>query len=170
MEQNSTTGDADGTGLFAGEAWFDPIEAGIRDRVRGFIQELLEQELTAALGRKRCERAAGEPKGYRNGSRERQLLGSFGPVDLEVPRARMAAAGGGTEEWRSASLGTMRKCGVFTPPLPDRRWPGCRWPVPDATARTRAGACHPRCGCVFAAAGARPAGSTASAGAWRSAC
>jgi putative transposase len=49
MEQDSTTRDADGTGLFAGEAWFDPIEAGIRDRVRGFIQELLEQELTAAL-------------------------------------------------------------------------------------------------------------------------
>ena len=63
MEQGSTTTDADGTGLFAGEAWFDPIEAGIRDRVRGFIQELLEQELTAALGRGRCERAAGEPRG-----------------------------------------------------------------------------------------------------------
>ena len=30
MEQNSTTTDADGTGLFAGEAWFDLIEAGIR--------------------------------------------------------------------------------------------------------------------------------------------
>ena len=104
MEQGSTTSDADGTGLFAGGAWFDPIEAGIRDRVRGFIQELLEQELTAALGRGRCERAAGEPRGYRNGTRKRQLLGSFGPVGLEVPRARMAAAGGGTEEWRSASL------------------------------------------------------------------
>ncbi len=59
MEQGSTKTDADGTGLFAGEAWFDPIEAGIRDRVRGFIQELLEQELTAALGRGRYERAAG---------------------------------------------------------------------------------------------------------------
>ena len=54
--------EADGTGLFAGEAWFDPIEAGIRERVRGFIQELLEQELTAALGRGKSERAFGEPK------------------------------------------------------------------------------------------------------------
>ena len=104
MEQGSTTTDADGTGLFAGEAWFDPIEAGIRDRVRGFIQELLEQELTAALGRGKSERASGEPRGYRNGTRERQLLGSFGPVALEVPRARMAAADGGTEEWRSTAL------------------------------------------------------------------
>jgi len=50
MEQNSTKTDADGTALFAGTAWFDPIEAGIRDRVRGFIQEPLEQELAAALG------------------------------------------------------------------------------------------------------------------------
>jgi hypothetical protein len=33
-----------------GRAWFDPIEAGIRERVRRFIQELLEQELTTALG------------------------------------------------------------------------------------------------------------------------
>jgi len=90
--------------LFAGEAWFDPIEAGIRDRVRGFIQELLEQELTAALGRGKSERAAGEPKGYRNGTRGRQLLGSFGPVEVEVPRARMAVAGGGIQEWRSTAL------------------------------------------------------------------
>ncbi len=104
MEQGSTTQDADGTGLFAGDAWFDPIEAGIRDRVRGFIQELLEQELTAALGRNRCKRTAGLPKGYRNGTRERQLLGSFGPVALEVPRARMAADDGGTHEWRSQAL------------------------------------------------------------------
>ena len=104
MEQNSTTTDANGTALFAGEAWFDPIEAGIRDRVRGFIQELLEQELTAALGRSRHERAVGEPAGYRNGTRERQLLGSFGPVELSVPRARMASADGGTQEWRSQSL------------------------------------------------------------------
>jgi putative transposase len=104
MEESSTKTQADGTALFAGDAWFDPIEAGIRDRVRGFIEELLEQELTAALGRTRHERAEGEPAGYRNGTRERQLLGSFGPVELSVPRARMTAEGGGTQEWRSATL------------------------------------------------------------------
>ncbi len=93
MEEHSTKTDADSTALFAGDAWFDPIEAGLRDQVRGFIQELLEQELAAALGRARHERAAGEPKGYRNGTRERQLLGSFGPVELSVPRARMAVDG-----------------------------------------------------------------------------
>jgi len=57
------------------------------------------------LGRSRSERAAGEPKGYRNGKRERQLLGSFGAVEISVPRARMAAAdGSGTQEWRSPAL------------------------------------------------------------------
>jgi len=77
MEQGSTSTDANGMGLFAGDAWFDPIEAGIRERVREFIEELLEQGLTAALGRSKSERAAGEPKGYRNGTRERQLLGAY---------------------------------------------------------------------------------------------
>jgi putative transposase len=103
MEQDSTTTQADGMGPFSGGAWFDPIEAGIRARVRGFIEELLEQELTQALGRGRHERAA-EPKGYRNGARERQLLGSFGPVRISVPRARMRNQSGGTQEWRSATL------------------------------------------------------------------
>ena len=72
--------------------------------MRGFIQELLEQELTAALGRGRSERAAGPPKGYRNGTRKRQLLGSFGPVGVEVARARMTEADGSTKEWRSTAL------------------------------------------------------------------
>jgi len=56
------------------------------------------------LGRTRHERAEGEPAGYRNGTRERQLLGSFGPVALSVPRARMVTSGGDTQEWRSATL------------------------------------------------------------------
>ncbi len=106
MDEHSTTTQADGTtGLFAGDAWFDPIETGIRERVRGFIQELLEQELTAALGdRAKHERAAETPKGYRDGTRERQLTGSFGTVQLSVPRARLAEEDGGTREWRSAAL------------------------------------------------------------------
>ena len=102
MGDDSTTTQA--ATLFTGEAWFDPIEAGIRERIRGFIEALFEEELTAALGRGRCERAVGAPLGYRNGTRERQLLGSFGPVQVGVPRARMADAEGGTREWRSSAL------------------------------------------------------------------
>jgi transposase-like protein len=101
MDRNSTTPAA--TELFAGEAWFDPIEAGLRDRVRGFIEEMVEQELATALGRERYARSAGG-KGYRNGTRERQLTGSFGAVAISVPRGRLAAEDGGTREWRSTAL------------------------------------------------------------------
>ena len=103
MDDDSTTV-ADGTTLFAGEAGFDPIEAGIRERVCGFIKELIEQELEAALGRGRYERAASAPKGYRNGRRERQLTGSFGPMRISVPRARLATGDGSTQEWHSSAL------------------------------------------------------------------
>jgi putative transposase len=88
--------------LFAGEAWFDPIEAGLRDRIRGFIEELVEQELQAALGRGRYER--GGAGGHRHGHRTRRLTGSFGPVEIAVPRARLRAEAGSTREWRSAVL------------------------------------------------------------------
>lgn len=101
MDRNSTTADAGE--LFAGEAWFDPIEAGLRDRVRGFIEAMVEQELASALGRERYARGGAE-KGDRNGTRERQLTGSFGAVAIRVPRARLATDGGGTREWRSAAL------------------------------------------------------------------
>src|SRR3954451_22385682 len=103
-EDNTTTQAAQAASLFAGEAWFDPIEAGIRERIRGFIEGLFEGEVTAALGRRLCELAGGGPLGYRNGTRERQLLGSFGSVQVGVPRARMADAEGGTREWRSSAL------------------------------------------------------------------
>jgi putative transposase len=101
MDEDSTKRPAEAA-LFAGEAWFDPIEAGLRERIRGFIEELLEQELGAALGRGRYER--GGTLGHRHGRRERRLTGSFGPVEISVPRARLRAEDGATREWRSATL------------------------------------------------------------------
>ena len=102
MDEDSTTPAA--APLFAGAAWFDPIEAGLRERVRGFIEGLIEEELTAALGRGRYERG-GPAKGYRHGRRSRRLTGSFGPVEISVPRARLTAEEGGTgREWRSRAL------------------------------------------------------------------
>ena len=102
MDKDSSEGPAE-RALFAGEAWFDPIEAGLRDRIRGLIEELVEQELEAALGRARYERAGGAA-GHRHGHRTRRLTGSFGPVELAVPRARLRAEDGGAREWRSAVL------------------------------------------------------------------
>jgi len=101
MHEESTKDPAEAA-LFAGEAWFDPIEKALRERIRGFIEELLEQELTEALGRRRHER--GPSPGHRHGRRERRLTGSFGPVEISVPRARLLAEDGATREWRGAAL------------------------------------------------------------------
>jgi transposase-like protein len=87
--------------LFAGEAWFDPVEACLRGRIRGLMEELIEQELEAALGRGRYERASGV---VGHGHRRRQLTGFFGPVELAVPPVRMRAEDGSNREWRSAVL------------------------------------------------------------------
>jgi putative transposase len=87
----------------AGEAWFDPIEAGLRGRIRGFIEELIEQELGAALGRGRYERG-GAAAGHRHGHRTRRLTGTFGAVEITVPRARLRSEDGAEREWRSAAL------------------------------------------------------------------
>jgi len=111
MEQDSRDGSADAR-LFLGEGWFDPIEIGIRDRIRGFIEELVEEELSDALGRARYQRpgrpaepaAARGTNGYRHGRRQRQLLGSFGPVAINVPRARLDNAEGTNREWCSQVL------------------------------------------------------------------
>ena len=69
MEQNSTAAPA--TGPFDSADWFEPIEAGLRERVRGFIETMLEEELTAALGRGRYRRGGAAAGGYRYGVRHR---------------------------------------------------------------------------------------------------
>jgi transposase-like protein len=102
---------ADAT-AFLGEDWFDPLEAGVRGRIRGFIEEMLEAELDEALSRRRYQRqAAGTNQaeqvgghGHRHGHRERQLTGTFGPLTVRVPRARLETAAGGTREWKNATI------------------------------------------------------------------
>ena len=94
--------------------WFDPIEVGVRDRVHEFIQAMIEAELEAVLSRPRyarrpkeaCENADGASgiTGHRHGHRSRSLLGTFGRVEIAVPRARLATAEGKTTEWKSAAL------------------------------------------------------------------
>jgi putative transposase len=111
MESNTTKpacGEADAQ-LF--DNWFDPIEAGLRAKVRGFIETLIEEELTAALARPRYGRcrpdedtAAASAVGHRHGHRARQLTGTFGPTTIAVPRARLAGADGRTSEWKSQAL------------------------------------------------------------------
>ena len=87
---------------FAGEAWFGPIEIGIRGRIRGLIEELVEQELDRGAGSRPLW--AGGTAGRRHGHRRRRLTGSFGPVEIAVPRARLRGADGVERAWRSAVL------------------------------------------------------------------
>ncbi len=91
--------------------WFDPIETEVRARSRQFIEELIRGELDAALARPRYGRgkmagnkAMAEVTGHRHGSRTRSLTGTFGPIEIAVPRARLTKPEGGTAEWKSGAL------------------------------------------------------------------
>jgi putative transposase len=106
--------------IFLGAEWQDSIEARVRTEIRGFIEEILEAELSTALGRARYARsaerlpvasesgpeetntvAAQRVFGHRNGRRDRELMGTFGKTTISVPRARVETFDGGTTEWKS---------------------------------------------------------------------
>jgi putative transposase len=98
--------------------WFDPIESGLRDRVREFIQTLFESELEAALSRPRYARRPPEVpsggdgaavNGHRHGHRSRTLVGSFGRLQVWLPRARLKGENGRTSEWKSQALGAYQR-------------------------------------------------------------
>ena len=102
------------TAVYLFDNWFDPIEGGLRDRVREFIHAMIEGELDMALSRPRYARHAKSPSGeaeetvcvtgHRHGHRSRSLMGSFGRVEIEVPRARLNTPDGKTTEWKSKAL------------------------------------------------------------------
>ena len=102
------------TAVYLFDNWFDPIEAGLRDRAREFIHAMIEGELDMALSRPRYARHAKSPSGeaeetvgvtgHRHGHRSRSLMGSFGRVEIEVPRARLNTPDGKTTEWKSKAL------------------------------------------------------------------
>ena len=93
--------------------WFDAIEDGVRARMRGFIETMLEEELCEALSclrygrRKSSEDAAALGRGRAPWHRERTLTGTFGKTRTAVPRARPKGDDGKTRQWRSGSLPTI---------------------------------------------------------------
>ncbi len=102
------------TAVYLFDDWFDPIEAGLRDRVREFIHAMVEGELDLALARPRYGRRARPSSGdgdsavgtsgHRHGHRSRSLLGTFGRVEIAVPRARLDTPDGKTTEWKSQAI------------------------------------------------------------------
>ena len=65
----------DTASLLVGEGWHDGLEAGVRGRIRGFIEELLEEELIAALGRARYARSSAWLRSKRIGHQRIGCLG-----------------------------------------------------------------------------------------------
>ena len=97
-------------------------------RSAGSSREILEAELSTALGRARYARsaerlpdasesgpeetntvAAQRVFGHRNGRRDRELMGTFGKTTISVPRARVETSDGGTTEWKSKTLTAYRR-------------------------------------------------------------
>jgi transposase-like protein len=105
------------TAVYLFDDWFDPIEAGVRDRVRGFIQAMIEGELDETLMRPRYGRRSASSSdkneaavaGHRHGHRTRSLTGTFGRTQIAVPRARLLGADGKTTEWKSKVLRTYQR-------------------------------------------------------------
>src|ERR1700739_2026097 len=105
------------TAVYLFDDWFDPIEAGVRDRVRGFIQAMIEGELDETLMRPRYGRRLASSSGkneaavagHRHGHRSRSLTGTFGRTQIAVPRARLLGADGKTTEWKSKVLRTYQR-------------------------------------------------------------
>lgn len=77
------------------------LETLIRQRARGLIDAIVEEELAAALGAASSARVGSARQGYRHGTRERTLTTSLGPTTVAMPRARVRTAEGAPTEWRS---------------------------------------------------------------------
>jgi putative transposase len=77
------------------------LETLIRERARGLIDAIVEEELAAALGAASSARVGSARQGYRHGTRERTLTTSLGPTTVAMPRARVRTAEGAATEWRS---------------------------------------------------------------------
>jgi transposase-like protein len=64
------------------------IETQMRRRILEAIEVVLEEELTAALGKGRYERGDAR-RGYRNGHQARRITTAVGAQTLDVPRGRI---------------------------------------------------------------------------------
>jgi len=108
--KSDSFGSATDTAAYLFDNWFDPIESGLRERVRAFIEALICGELDAALARPRYGRAMKNDAGpagvvgHRHGCRTRSLVGSFGKTEITIPRARLQTSEGRTIEWHSKAL------------------------------------------------------------------
>jgi transposase-like protein len=71
-------------------AFYEHLEAYVREQAQGMIQRILEEEVEESLGRVKSQRRTDDvPAGYRNGhGRERRLSTSIGTITVRRPRVR----------------------------------------------------------------------------------
>lgn len=73
------------------EIFYAELESFAREKIRGHLQDLLEQEVSEWLGREKSERKVNrlEQPGYRNGyGKPRRFAMSIGTVEIQRPRVR----------------------------------------------------------------------------------
>ena len=77
------------------------LEELMRERIRGTIEAIVEEELEEALGAARSQRVGATRTGYRHRKRSRTLSTSLGATTIMMPRARIEDDDGRGREWRS---------------------------------------------------------------------
>ena len=95
---------------FLGADWFDPLEAGIRQHIRGFIENLLEEELAATLRRGRYDRSTAAA-GIATANRT-PIAPHIRTDAVSFPRARVTGSNGRQAEWRSQTLPAYKRLTV----------------------------------------------------------
>ncbi len=81
----------------------DLLSEALREEVQHVIEQVLEEEVTAAIGVGAYQRLQ-DRLGYRHGSKKRKLTTGLGTNEIRVPRARLFQAKGRTKEWQSQLL------------------------------------------------------------------
>lgn len=81
----------------------DPLTEGIKAKLGELVKLLLDTELEENIKAVRYSRSQ-ERSGHRNGVKSRRIYGSFGAVDIKVPRGRIKDAEGEEGEWQSRIL------------------------------------------------------------------
>ena len=81
----------------------DLLSEALREEVQHVIEQVLEEEVTAAIGVGAYQRLQ-DRLGYRHGSKKRRLTTGLGTNEIRVPRARLFQAQGRTKEWQSQLL------------------------------------------------------------------
>ena len=80
------------------------LEEVMRERIRVTIENIVDEELEAALGAAPSQRVGLVRAGYRHGKRLRTLTTSLGVTMIAMPRARIEDDDGRRREWRSQMI------------------------------------------------------------------